>query len=254
MKQIFVGSVIRAKLYSQIKKAVTVPHILQAVIILLLIIVPLALRDKIFHIAEGDYSNVVYVETLSGTGSAVYVGGDGYLLTAAHVVADMSIGEVCGVQFYDPDSSPARSSMFFPAELVAMGNYLPSENFEEDYALLKLLYVDGSDFAKPCELGDSKNVKVNDPIKAEGYSTGAYSSNDGTINNINGGFLNSPKLLLVDANAKKGSSGGAIKTSNGKLLGIIILGGNDVEYTVGQTFVLKIDDIRTKLKSYGSPF
>ncbi len=79
MKQIFVGSVIRAKLYNEIRKAVSVPHILQVVIILLLIIVPLALKDKIFHIAKGEYSNVVFVETLNGTGSAVYVGGDNYL-------------------------------------------------------------------------------------------------------------------------------------------------------------------------------
>ncbi len=254
MKQIFVGSDIRAKLYSQIKKAVTVPHILQAVIILLLIIVPLALRDKIFHIAEGEYSNVVYVETLSGSGSAVYVGGDGYLLTAAHVVADMSIGEVCSVRFYDPNSSPARSSMSFIAQLVAMGNFLPSENFEEDYALLKLLYVDGSDFAKPCALGKSKNVKVNDPIKVEGYPGGDnFFSTDGTVNNVNGGILKSPRLFVVNAGAWPGNSGGALKSQNDELIGIVTMKGT-IAQTDGQTFVLKIDDICAKLKSYGSPF
>ncbi len=255
MKQIFVGSVIRAKLYNEIRKAVSVPHILQVVIILLLIIVPLALKDKIFHIAKGEYSNVVFVETLNGTGSAVYVGGDNYLLTAAHVVENLSIGDVCSVRFYDPNSSPARSSMSFLAKLVTMGNYLPSENFEEDYALLKLLYVDGSDFAKPCAWGDSKNVKVNDQIKVEGYPGGDnFFSTNGTINNVNGGLTKSSRLFIVDAGAWPGNSGGALKSQNDELIGIVTMRGTNVEHTVGQTFVLKIDDIRTKLKSYGFPF
>lgn len=255
MKQIFVGSVIRAKLYNEIRKAVSVPHILQVVIILLLIITPISLKSKFFQVTKGEYSNVVYVETSNDTGSAVYVGGDGYLLTAAHVVADMSIGEVCSVRFYDPNSSPARSSMSFLAKLVTMGNYLPSENFEEDYALLKLLYVDGSDFAKPCALAKSKNVKVNDQIKVEGYPGGDnFFSTNGTINNVNGGLTKSPRLFIVDAGAWPGNSGGALKSQNDELIGIVTMRGTNVEHTVGQTFVLKIDDIRTKLKSYGLPF
>ncbi len=212
------------------------------------------MKDKIFHVEGGEYSNVVYVQTLSCTGSAVYVEGDNCLLTAAHVVADMNIGDVCSVQFYDPNSSPVSSSMEFPAKLVAMGNFLPVGDFEEDYALLKLLYVDGSDYAKPCKLGTSKNVKVNDPIKVEGYPNEVYSSTQGTINNLNGGVTQSPKILVVSAGAWPGNSGGALKNQNDQLIGLVIMKGIDPEYSSGKTYVLKIDGIRSKLKSYGLPF
>ncbi len=254
MKQIFVGSVIRAKLYSEVRKTVFGPHILQIVIILLLTIIPLAFKHKIFFIAKGEYSNVVYVETFRGSGSAIYVGNQ-YLLTAAHVVEDLGKDGICNVRFYDPNSSPARSSMSFPAQLVAMGNYLPLENFEEDYALLKLLYVDGSDFAKPCALAESKSVKVNDPIKVEGYPGGDnFFSTGGEINNVNGGLTKSPKLFVVNAGAWPGNSGGALKNQAGELIGIVTMRGTSVEHTVGQTWVLKIDDIRVKLKGFGLPF
>ncbi len=250
MKQIFVGSVIRAKLYSEIKKEVAVPHILQATFIFLLIVVPLALQDKIFHVADGEYSNIVYVETPSGIGSAIYIGNQ-YLLTAAHVVGDESIVQV---EFQDPNSSPIKKSpMKYDANVVAVGNYKSQDDFEEDYALLKLLYVDGSSYAKPCVLGDSKNVKVGDKIKVEGYPGGDHFLTEGTINNINGGDTKSVGVFVVDAGTWPGNSGGALKNQNDELIGLVTMKGVGA-VNIGRTYVIKINDIRTKLKAYGLPF
>lgn len=199
---------------------------------------------------------MVYVETSTGCcGSAIYVGKQ-YLLTAAHVVGDETSVQV---EFQDPNSIPVKKSpMKYEATVVTKGNV---KLCDEDYALLKLKYVNGSDFANPCDLGISKNVKIGDKIKVVGYPVnpingcpGDYSSTDGTINNINGGDQKSASIFVVDAGAWPGNSGGALKNQNDQLIGLVIMKGIDPEYSSGKTYVLKIDGIRSKLKSYGLPF
>lgn len=252
MKQIFVGSVIRTKLHTDIRNSVLPPHIAQAIIIALLIIIPWAFASRIFTAKNGDYSNVVLVTTLRSTGSAIYVGNQ-YLLTAAHVVQGMQVGDKCGIEFQDPNSSPVKS-VSLEAELVTSGKFLPAEDIEEDYALLRILYVDASNLAKECPFGSAAKVKIQDNISVEGYPNGVYSSTVGTINNLNGGVTGSSKILVVSADAWGGNSGGALKSANGDMLGIVTMGGTVVGKTAGQTYVLKIDDIRNKLKGYGLPF
>lgn len=253
MRQIFVGSTQRSELYAQANKTLLPTRLVLIGVLLLLILIPVCFADKIFDSSNGDYSNVVLVRTSSGTGSAVYVGNQ-YLLTAAHVVADMTVGGRCQVEFQNPNVSPAEA-VPVEAELIAMGKFLPNEDFEEDYALLKIQYLDVSKLAIPCALGTTSNVKTNDNVLAEGYPNGYYSSTNGTINNINGGITNSSKILVVDAKAWGGNSGGALKDANtDQLLGIVTMGGTVVGKTDGQTYVLKIDDIRRNLTHYGMPF
>lgn len=252
MRQIFVGSIQRSELYTQINKILLPTRLVLMGTLVLLILIPVCFADKLFD-ANGDYSNVVLVRTSSGIGSAVYVGNQ-YLLTAAHVVADMTVGGRCQVEFQNPNVSPAEI-LPMEAELITMGKFLPGKDFEEDYALLKILYLDASKLATPCALGTTSNVKTNDNVLAEGYPNGYYSTTNGTINNINGGLTNSSKILVVDAKAWGGNSGGALKDANtDQLLGIVTMGGTAVGKTDGQTFVLKIDDIRRNLTQYGLPF
>lgn len=224
MRQIFVGSTQRSELYAQANKTLLPTRFVLLGVLLVLILIPACFADKIFDSSNGDYSNVVLVRTSSGTGSAVYVGNQ-YLLTAAHVVAGMMVGSRCQVEFQNPDDISAEA-VPVEAELIAKGKFLPGEDFEEDYALLKILYLDASKLATPCALGTASKVKKQDPVWVEGYPNGYYSSTDGIINNIKGGITKSSKILVVNADAWSGNSGGALKDANtNQSLGIVTMGG-----------------------------
>ena len=249
MKQIYVGIVQKNKLHNKIQQTLRLPIGVLVGVFLLLILIPILFRNKIFNNADGSMSPVVYVETYEASGSAIYVGNNN-LLTAAHVVSDMAIGDYCDIQFQDPNNV-SGAVVNAVAELVATGKYLPTEDPEEDYALLRIHFLDASKIAKSCNFGNESTVKTGDAITVEGYAAGAWSTTKGTISNIKGGVLESNDLYVVDAKAWHGNSGGALFDKNNNLIGIVIAGGTLNGFNDDQTYALKVSKVKAILNAKG---
>lgn len=248
MRQIFIGSIQQDNLEQKRKNVVLPPHIAQFVIIVLLLAVPIGFHNMIFKLASG-FSNVVLVTTYSGTGSAIYIGGD-RLLTAAHVVEGMQLNDVCEIEFQNPNDP--SMSIYAEADLMAKGDYsIQLNNVDQDYALLHIRYIDASKYATACGLANSSNAKVGETVKVEGYPAGVYSLTPGSINNVSGGILDDKSIFVVSAKAWHGNSGGALKNENDQLLGIVTNIGTLKGYNDDQTLVLKIDDVKESLNAKG---
>ena len=251
MKQIFVGSTQRSKLHALINKTILPTRIVLVAVFALLILIPVIFSGKIFKYGEGDLSNVVYVNTGYGTGSAILVGNN-QLLTAAHVLEGMSLNDRCSIEFRDPKGE--KDVVYAEAEILAVGKYFPEENPEEDYALLHVLYIDASEFAKPCTIG-SGDIAPGEQVTIIGYPAGAYSFTQGAVSSVTGGLLgehfNIKELYAVNADAWHGNSGGALFDSKGQLIGIVTLGGSFDGYDNGQTYALKVSKVKNVLKGKG---
>lgn len=251
MKQIFVGSTQRSKLYTIINKTLLPARLVLAAVFLLLVLIPLIFSGKIFKQNGGDLSNIVFVNTGYGTGSAILIGNN-QLLTAAHVLEGMSINDRCEIEFRDPKGE--KDVVYAEAEILAVGKFFPSKNPEEDYALLHVLHIDASEFAKPCTIG-SGDVAPGEQVTIIGYPAGAYSYTQGSVSNVNGGLLgehfNLRELYAVNASAWHGNSGGALFDSNNQLIGIVTLAGSFQGYDDGQTYALKISKVKNVLNGKG---
>jgi S1-C subfamily serine protease len=253
MKKFYIGYYNRIDLQNAIKKAVRIPNIILLVFALLLVIVPILFKDRIFK-NNSDMSNVVLLQTYDGTGSAIFVGSGSYLLTAAHVVDGMNISDYCDIEFQNPNNTDEK--VYARAELLYKGNWQPNTitaaNCLEDYALLNVSLIDPKKISKPCQiLNNLQGVRVLDPIFVEGYPSGVYSKTNGTINNVNGGVLEDNNFFIVNAVALGGNSGGAMLDANGNLLGIVTMTGTIPGISAGQTIALKIDYIRKELAKHG---
>lgn len=244
MKQIYVGAVQRARLYTQIKKSVLPPFIVQIIVIALLILIPSIFHKTFFSKGEGNMSNIVLIKVPSGSGSAVYI-GDNLLLSAAHVFEGMNEGDRCDVVFCDPDSTE-RPVQTTKAVLLTKGNFKVASS--EDYALLRTEYRNVDEIAKPCPLG-AHSMKTGEEVVLEGYP-GGYSTTGGQICNI--AFSGDKNIYMVDAKAWHGNSGGALKNKKtGELAGIVIEIGIKKEYNDNQTYVVKINHIKNELSKRG---
>lgn len=251
MKQIFVGSTQRSKLYAKINKTLLPTRLLLAAIFVLLILIPFFFSEKIFKSNGGDLSNVVYISTGYSTGSAILIGNN-QLLTAAHVLEGLSQNDKCEIEFRDPKGE--KDVVYAEAEIITIGKFFPEKNPEEDYALLHVLYVDASEFAAPCTIG-SGDIAPGEKVTIIGYPAGAYSFTEGAVSNINGGLLgehfNLKELYAVNASAWHGNSGGALFDSKGQLIGITTLAGSFEGYDDGQTYALKVSKVKAILTGKG---
>ena len=251
MKQIFVGSTQRSKLYSKINKTLLPAKLVLVAVFTLLFLIPFCFSSKIFRVTGNSFSNVVYLNTGIGTGSAILVDNN-QLLTAAHVLSGMSINETCEIEFRDPKDQ--LETIYAEAEILAIGKFFPDHNPEEDYALLQILHVNASSFATPCSIG-SGNIAPGEKVTIIGFPAGAYSYTDGTVSNVNGGLLgehfNLKELYSVTARAWHGNSGGALFDSKGQLIGIVTLGGSLEGYDDGQTYALKVSKVKKVLNAKG---
>lgn len=251
MRQIYIGSVQRSNLNKTIKKDLRIVHLYTTITIIIVALTLFLFHDVLFNKANGRMSNIVLVSSSEGTGSAVYVGNN-YLLTAAHVVCDMSLNSTCLVEFQNPND-PEGVTIETEAELMAIGKYFPGPNPEEDYALLRLKNLNGDRLAKACEIGSGSNVKVGDKATIIGYPGGTYSYTEGSISNISGGVTEMKELYVADAKAWHGNSGGALLKED-KLIGIVIMGGTLKGYNDGQAYALKIDKVKKTLNAKGFQF
>jgi V8-like Glu-specific endopeptidase len=251
MKQIFVGSTQRTKLYSEIRKAIMPTRICLIAILLLLVAIPFAFQKKIFQDSAGSYCAVAYVQTYTGTGSAIHIGNN-LLLSAAHVYEGMQIGDKCTIEFQDPNNATGGVKLTAEAELVALGDYYKNESPEEDFALLKVQLIDASKYAQIYSINNNlSSIRVGDDITVEGYGGGAYMQTSGKLCNITGGTTELKNLYVADAKAWHGNSGGALLDKNKQVIGIVIAGGILQGYNDGQTYALKIDKVINTLRSKG---
>lgn len=253
MKQIYIGPKQRSELMTIRRKTIRPLHWVQVAILGLLILIPILFKSTIWGTA-GNYSPVAYVETYSGSGSAVFIGNN-TLLTAAHVVSDMVLNDICTIRFEDPND-PNALPILAEAELLAKGNWTNSnQDPEQDFALLHISTLDASKLVSSCSLGTSSNVKVKDGIIVEGYPSGNHMVTEGIVGSLalqdDKAKVQYKTIFTVDAKAWHGNSGGAMFDKNNNLLGIVTMGGFLTGFNDGQTYVLKIDHIKSLLNAKG---
>ena len=175
-------------------------------------------------------------EESTATGTGFIIGGDGYILTAAHVVDDASS---ITVAFEDGSNHKAQ---------------LTSKDDATDVAVLK---IDPSGLTlHPLALGNSASLHVGDGLAAIGdpfgyersISTGVVSGVDRTISAPNG--FSVTHAIQTDASLNPGNSGGPILNGAGQVIGIadqIATGGTSASAGVG--FAVPIDLAKSELSA-----
>lgn len=151
-----------------------------------------------------------------GSGFLVHVnGGDGYILTNAHVVRNAIRLQVM---------SPITTDELFAAELIGQVSSL-----EPDVALIRMTEESRERFRKLAggelpglALGDSATVERGHQVKAIGYPFGMVEPNvsGGEISNFIAGDPDYPERLVTDAAINPGNSGGPAVEADGSVLGL----------------------------------
>jgi putative serine protease PepD len=171
----------------------------------------------------------------SATGSGFVVDGDGYIVTAAHVVDGAS-----SIEITFSDGTTRRAT-------------LVGQDDATDVAVVK---VDPSGLQlHPLELGSSASLDVGDAVAAigspfgyeESVSTGVVSGLDRTIEAPNGYSV--AHAVQTDAALNPGNSGGPILDSSGRVVGMAdqIATGGSSEQSSGVGFAVPIDLIADEL-------
>ncbi len=184
-----------------------------------------------------------------GHGSGVILSEDGYVLTAAHVVAADPCVELA------IDTSPLLEERF-RAEVVAVDT-------RYDLAVLK---VNGHHFRDHVVLGGDTDIQPGDLVYGIGYPLEIEESvGRGYVVNVNVSFrsaddaLKVKNALLLDMFGAPGSSGeGIFAESDGRLVGLMIgvlpldVPKNEPPCVV--RWAADVSDIRSFLKANGIPF
>lgn len=141
----------------------------------------------------------VFIETTKGAGSGMIIDANGYILTNAHVVWDVSVAKI--------KLSDGRS---LSAEVIGRDEII-------DLAILKIV---GTSFSK-VTLGNSDNVTQGDDVFTLGYPFGLegdVSFKEGTISRrISDGDIT---YLETSAEIHPGNSGGPLVNKYGEVVGI----------------------------------
>jgi len=141
----------------------------------------------------------VYIETTEGAGSGMIIDANGYILTNAHVVWDVSAAKI--------KLSDGRS---LSAEVIGRDEIV-------DLAILKIV---GTNFSK-VTLGNSDNVVQGDDVFTLGYPFGLegdVSFKEGTISRrISDGDAT---YLETSAEIHPGNSGGPLVNKYGEVVGV----------------------------------
>lgn len=143
--------------------------------------------------------------------------------------------------------------------MKAKGNYSRSnQDPEQDFALLHISTMDASKMVTPCPIGVSSNVKVKDGILVEGYPGGTRMVTEGIVGSLmlqnQEVGVNFKNIFIVDAKAWPGNSGEALFDKNNNLLGVVTMAGVGEGLNDDQTYVLKIDHIKSQLNAKGFQF
>ena len=163
----------------------------------------------------------VFIETTEGVGSGMIIDVDGYILTNAHVVEDVSVAKI--------KLSDGRT---LTASVIGR-----DENI--DLAILK---ISGSNFSK-VELGNSDEVAQGDEVFTLGYPFGLegdVSFKEGTISSRISD--ESSTYLETSAEIHPGNSGGPLVNKYGEVIGVntAVLGSSIKGIAIGETIKLAI--------------
>jgi len=136
----------------------------------------------------------------AGTGSAFFINGDGYLVTAAHVINTCS--------HIDIQNQEGQLNKL-PVKIVAKNSFL-------DLAILKSDYL-GNAYAK---LAANKRVDMGDDVWVFGYPLGSLAQDtlqmtNGSVTSIGAPNKRSSAYLHFSAPIRSGNSGGVIMTQYG---------------------------------------
>lgn len=163
----------------------------------------------------------VFIETTKGAGSGMIIDVNGYILTNAHVVWDVSVAKI--------KLSDGRS---LSAEVIGRDEII-------DLAILKIV---GNDFPK-VTMGDSDSVAQGEDVFTLGYPFGLegdVSFKEGTISRrISDGDAT---YLETSAEIHPGNSGGPLVNKYGEVIGVNTASyGQSIKgVTVGETIKLAI--------------
>lgn len=150
--------------------------------------------------------------TQSGAGSGVVLTADGYVLTNKHVID--------GAHKILVVTSDGKNHADVEVVIADPNN---------DLAFLKIKEVQG---LQPIELGDSKTIKVGQPVLAIGNALGEYQNTvtNGIISGVGRNITaqdslgrtqeNLSDLIQTNAAINSGNSGGALVNAGGQLIGI----------------------------------
>ncbi len=164
------------------------------------------------------------------TGSGVVIDKDGRILTNYHVIAGAS-----------------RVSVKFENDRTLRAKVIGTDP-SKDLALLKV--DSGRTDLVPLTLGDSRGVKVGDPVLALGNPFGLDRTLTSGIVSAKQRFITAPNgftisdVIQTDAAINPGSSGGPLLDAAGRVIGInsqIATGGSGTEANVGIGFAVPID-------------
>ncbi len=176
----------------------------------------------------------------TGSGFFVRVNNEsGYVLTNCHVVLNSKHIEI---------QSILTSDELFRVEVVGL-----VLGMEPDVALLKFCKGEHQRFLKlssenriPClKLGDSKNIRRSEAIRAIGYPLGMNEPNisGGEISNFISGTDETTERLVTDAPINPGNSGGPSIIASGKVIGLntaVVVGANNIGFITPIHLVKKV--------------
>ncbi len=159
--------------------------------------------------------SVVYIKAGDGSGTGVVVNGDGFILTALHVVEGASTIEIA---FADGTRTQASVMASDPANDIAL---LAPEELPQTLV--------------PAVLGASARLNVGDDVVAIGNQLGlGDSTTAGVVSGLgrtagrkNGADLKG--LIQFDAAVNPGSSGGPLVNTRGEIVGIVVALANPTE-------------------------
>ncbi len=163
----------------------------------------------------------VYIETTEGVGSGMIINAEGYILTNAHVVADVSTAKV-----------KLSDGQLYSAEVKGRDEII-------DVAILK---ISGENFPF-VKFGDSDAIVQGNNVFTLGFPFGLegdVSFKEGTISRrISDGDVT---FLETSAEIHPGNSGGPLVNHSGEVVGINSAGfGESIEgVTIGETIKLAI--------------
>lgn len=159
------------------------------------------------------YNTQSQTMTSDGEGSGVILTADGYIVTNAHVVSNVSTGE-----------KASRVEVVMPADSATYEADVVGVDAKTDLAVLKITAPDLS----PAELGDSTACAVGDIVLAVGnpgglslagsVTQGIISAVDRPVRTASTGYT--MNCIQTDAAINPGNSGGALVNDHGQVIGI----------------------------------
>lgn len=173
--------------------------------------------------------SVVSIRTSRGAGSGIIISRTGYVLTAEHVVSNVS------------------SATIRLASGERYGSTVIARDIQRDLAIMRIT-SNRTDFAEAV-LGSSGSTKIGEEVLAAGYSLG-FEGRPSISKGIVSGFRIEDGLnyIQTDAAINPGNSGGPLFNLKGQVIGINVAKYVDVDVE-GVGLAIPIDETKTFIQN-----